>query len=110
MKINYASVKKTDKIVTIEPINVCVNIELSKVKKYYLTPLQAILFGIVQKFGTENSWVEIPSSINGCFMHFEGGHAINEALDKLVEKRLIIEAEYFCPIDTYNRVFKLADI
>ena len=110
MKINYATIRKDEKLVTIDPFLASVNIELAKVKEYYLTPLQAILFGIVQKYGVNDSWVEIPSSINGCFMHFEGGHDINEALDMLVEKRLIIEAEYFCPIDTYNRVFKLADI
>lgn len=109
MKINFATIQKNEKLVTIDPSKVSVNIELAKVKEYYLTPLQAILFGIVQKHGV-NGWVEIPSSINGCFMHFEGGHDINEALDMLVEKRLIIEAEYFCPIDTCNRVFKLADI
>ena len=65
MKINYVSVKETDKIVKIDPIDVSVNIALAKVQEYYLTPLQAILFGIVQKYGKNNEWVSIPASING---------------------------------------------
>ena len=109
MKINYVSIKKDDKMITIDPINISVNIELSKVKEYYLTPLQAILFGIVQKFDTDNNWVVIPSSINGCFMHLDGGHEINAAFDMLIEKRLLIEGDYLFPFDDSCRVFKLAD-
>ena len=106
MKINYADVMDGDKIVTIVPIEVSVNIELSEVKEYYLTPLQAILFGIVQRYCTDNNWVEIPTSINGCFMHFEGEHDVNLALDMLVEKRLLIEGEYLS--FGSSRVFRLA--
>jgi hypothetical protein len=110
MKINYATVKETDKMVNIEPLDVSVNIALSGVKEYYLTPLQAILFGIVRKYGKDNEWVSIPESINGCFMHFEGGRDINAALDALIEKRLIIEGNYLFPFDDAHRVFRLADI
>lgn len=110
MKINYQPVNKQDKIVNIEPIEISVNIKLVKVQEYYLTPLQAILFGIVQKYGSNNEWVSIPSSINGCFMHFESGRDINDALDALIEKRLIVEGDYLFPFSYSERVFKLADI
>ena len=110
MKINYQPVNEHDKIVNIEPIEISVNIELAKVQEYYLTPLQAILFGIVQKYGSNNEWVSIPISINRCFMHFEGGHAINDALDALIEKRLIVEGDFLFPFDDAHRVFRLADI
>lgn len=109
MKINYYPVNKNDKIVNIEPVDISVKIDLVTVKVYYLTPLQAILFGIVQKYGSNNEWVSIPSSINGCFRHFESGRDINDALDALIEKRLIVEGDYLFPFDDSARVFKLAD-
>ncbi len=110
MKINYQPVSKQDKIVNIVPIDVSVKIELAEMQKYYLTPLQAILFGIIQKYGNNNEWVSIPGSINGCFMHFESGRDINDALDALIEKRLIVEGDYLFPFGDSERVFKLADI
>ena len=110
MKINYQPVNKQDKIVNIEPTEISVNIELAKVQEYYLTPLQAILFGIVQKYGSNNEWVSIPSSINGCFMHFGSGRDINSAIDALIEKRLIVEGDYLFPFDASATMFKLCDI
>ena len=109
MKINYAFVKKTDKIVDIDPLEISVTIALSKVKEYYLTPLQAILFGIVQKYGQNNEWVSIPASINRCFMHFEGNREINGALDALIEKRLIVEGDLLFPFEDSHRMFRLAE-
>ena len=109
MKINYQHVDDSDKIVKIEPIDVSVNIELAKVQECYLTPLQAILFGIVQKYGWNYEWVSIPDSINGCFMHFEGGHDIDAAFDSLVEKRLIVEGDLMFPFEGEHRMFRLAE-
>jgi hypothetical protein len=107
MKINYVSVKKTDKIVDIDPLEISVTISLSKVKEYYLTPLQAILLGIMQKYGKNYEWVSIPDSINGCFMHFEGGRDIDSALNSLIEKRLIVEGDLIFPFESECRVFRL---
>lgn len=110
MKINYQPVSDNDGIVKIEPIEISVTIELEKMKEYYLTPLQAILFAIIQEYSDSNKWVSIPSSINSCFMHFESGRDINDALDALIEKRLIVEGDYLFPFDDTPRVFKLAGI
>lgn len=109
MKINYQHVDDNDKIVKIEPIDVSVNIELAKIQECYLTPLQAILFGIVQKYGKNNEWVSIPASINLCFMHFEGNRDINGAFDALIEKRLIVEGDYLFPFEDSHRMFRLAE-
>jgi hypothetical protein len=107
MKINYQPVKKTDKMVELDPLEISVTIALSKVKEYYLTPLQAILLGIVQKYGKNNEWVSIPDSINGCFMHFEGSHDIDSALNALIEKRLIVEGDLMFPFEGECRLFRL---
>lgn len=111
MKINYVKIKERDVVVSINPAEVKINIELLTIQKYYLTPLQAILLGIVQKYGEENKWVSVPSSINGCFMHLEGVRDINAAFDMLVEKRLLIEGDYSFPcLCGESRIFKLAYI
>lgn len=109
MKINFQPVNDNDKIVKIEPVDVSVNIELAKVEEYYLTPLQAILFGIVQKYGKNNEWVSIPATINLCFMHFEGNREINGAFDALIEKRLIVEGDIMFPFEDSHRMFRLAE-
>lgn len=113
MKINYVRIRKNDTIVDIVPEEVSVQIDFIDVKSYYLTPLEALLLAVVKKYGSynvvERTWVKIPTAINGIFMHFTGTSDVDQALDNLVEKRLLIEADYFPSAleDTGDRVFSL---
>lgn len=114
MKINYDKIRKADTVVNIEPEEMSVQIDFTSIKYLYLTPLEALLYAVVKKYGNyrkdELIWVKIPATINGIFRHFIGYNDINQALDSLVEKRLLIEAEFF-PSQKENiddRIFRLA--
>jgi hypothetical protein len=113
MKINYDKIRKTDKVVNIDPIVMSVQIYFVDIKNLYLTPLEALLYAVVKKYGNyrkdELVWVKIPATINGIFRHFYGYNDINQALDSLVEKRLLIEAEFFPSQkeDINDRIFRL---
>lgn len=114
MKINYDKIKKDDTVVYIDPVEMSVQVDFNSIKYLYLTPLEALLYAVVKKYGNyrkdELVWVKIPATINGIFRHFIGFNDVNQALDSLVEKRLLIEAEVFPSIneDINDRFFRLA--
>lgn len=114
MKINYDKIRKADTVVNIDPIEMSVQIDFIYIRDLYLTPLEALLYAVVRKYGNyrkdELVWVKIPATINSIFTHFTGYNDVNQALNNLVEKRLLIEAEHFpSPTeDIYDRIFRLA--
>lgn len=114
MKINYEKIRKNDTVVEIEPEEINVEVDFIDIKTYYLTPLEALLYAIVKKYGNynvvERKWVKIPAMINCIFRHFTGTADIHQALDSLVAKRLLAEADTFPSglDDIEDRILRLA--
>ena len=112
MRVNYENVRNTDTIVEIEPEMISVEVNFIDIKTYYLTPLEALLYAIIQKYGyynvTERKWVKIPTFMAVVFRTYEGHADIDKALDKLVEKRLIFEGDDGMLLVNEYRLFRLA--
>ena len=112
MRVNYEDVRSNDTIVEIEPEMVSVEVNFIDIKTYYLTPLEALLYAIIQKYGyynvIERKWVKIPTGLAVVFRTFDGHADIDRAFDKLIEKRLIIEGEDSMFFTRDYRLFRLA--
>lgn len=112
MRVNYEDVRRNDTIVEIEPEMLSVEVNFIDIKTYYLTPLEALLYAIIQKYGyckvIERKWVKMPTGLAVVFRTYEGHADIDRALDKLVEKRLIFEGDDGTFLINEYRLFRLA--
>lgn len=111
MRVNYDKVRKNDTIVNIVPEDVEVHIGFCDMKQLYLTPLEALLYAVIKEYGScnvvERKWVKIPSDMVVVFRHFDGSGKIDEALDRLVEKRLINEGDDGTLLFSDYRLFRI---
>lgn len=111
MEPNYVAFEDSDTIVEVDVEEIAGQVNFCTIKELYLTPLEAILLSVIRRYSgrDDNGLKFVNLSVDKLMDIFRVSRYedIEDALDGLIGKRLIVEGHYMSVKPYYKDIHRL---
>ena len=111
MKPNYVELKESDTIVKVDVEEIAGQVNFCTIKELYLTPLEAILLSVIRRYsGSDDNGLKFVNLSEDKLMDIfrvSRYEDIEDALDGLIGKRLIVEGQDMSLMPFDNDIHRL---